>query len=117
VAGLRLAMDLLRRRKTSNKQIFMITDGKPSCLKVEGGYYKNSFGLDPEIVNKCLHLAVECRKAKTPITTFMIAEDPYLQKFVEDFTEANNGRAVYTGLSGLGEWIFSDYERNRKRRG
>lgn len=117
VAGLRLAMDLLRRRKTSNKQIFMITDGKPSCLKVEGGYYKNSFGLDPEIVNKCLHLAVECRKAKTPITTFMIADDPYLQKFVEDFTEANNGRAVYTGLSGLGEWIFSDYERNRKRRG
>lgn len=116
VAGLRLAMDLLRRRKTSNKQIFMITDGKPSCLKTEDGYYKNSFGLDPMIVNKCLNLATECRKIKIPITTFMIAEDPYLQQFVEDFTEANKGRAVYTGLGGLGEWIFSDYERNRKGR-
>ncbi len=116
VAGLRLAMDLLRRRKTSNKQIFMITDGKPSCLKVKDGYYKNSFGLDPVIVNKCLNLATECRKLKIPITTFMIAEDPYLQRFVEDFTKANSGRAVYTGLSGLGEWIFNDYERNRKKR-
>ena len=47
----------------------------------------------------------------------MIAEHHYLQKCVEDFTEANNGRAIYTGLSGLGEWIFSDYERNRKKKG
>ena len=31
VAGLELAMDLLRRRKNPNKQIFMITDGKPTC--------------------------------------------------------------------------------------
>lgn len=117
VAGLLLSMDILRRRKNNNKQIFMITDGKPSCLKVDGGYYKNSFGLDPTIVNKCLNLATECRKVQIPITTFMIAQDPYLQKFVEDFTEANNGRAIYTGLGGLGEWIFSDYERNRKRKG
>ncbi|MEL4383325.1 hypothetical protein, partial [Shewanella algae] len=45
VAGLELAMDLLRRRKNPNKQIFMITDGKPTCLKIGGKYYKNSFGL------------------------------------------------------------------------
>ena len=43
VAGLELAMDLLRRRKNPNKQIFMITDGKPTCLKVGIKYYKNSF--------------------------------------------------------------------------
>jgi uncharacterized protein with von Willebrand factor type A (vWA) domain len=73
-------------------------------------------GLDPLIVNKCLTLATECRKLHVPITTFMIAEDPYLQQFVEDFTEANKGRAIYTGLGGLGEWVFSDYERNRKSR-
>lgn len=114
VAGLQLAMDILRRKKTANKQIFMITDGKPSCLKVKGGYYKNSFGLDPIIVNRCFNLAREARKAGISITTFMIASDPYLQKFVENFTEANKGRSVYTGIEGLGEWIFNDYERNRK---
>jgi uncharacterized protein with von Willebrand factor type A (vWA) domain len=116
VAGLELAMDILRRRKSGNKQIFMITDGKPSCLKEGGEYYKNSFGLDPYIVGKCLNLARMCRKALIPITTFMLTDDPYLQQFVDDFTEANNGKALFTGLSGLGDGILLDYERNRKRR-
>ena len=49
VAGLELAMDILRRRKNPNKQIFMITDGKPTCLKVGKRYYKNSFGLDRKL--------------------------------------------------------------------
>ncbi|MFM7725354.1 MAG: vWA domain-containing protein, partial [Flavobacteriales bacterium] len=56
VAGLELAMEILRRKRSGNKQIFMITDGKPSCLKENGQYYKNSFGLDPYITGKCLNL-------------------------------------------------------------
>jgi Ca-activated chloride channel homolog len=115
VAGLELAMDLLRRRKNPNKQIFMITDGKPSCLKEGNEYYMNSFGLDRKIVAQCLNRAHACRRLKIPVTTFMIAQDPYLQKFVEEFTEANNGRAFYTSLKGLGEYIFEDYTRNRRR--
>ena len=117
VAGLELAMDLLRRRKNPNRQIFMITDGKPTCIKQsDGQYYKNSFGLDRKILNRTLNLAASCRRLGIPITTFMIAEDPWLQKFVEDFTEVNHGKAFYTSLKGLGEYIFEDYERNRRRR-
>ncbi len=115
VAGLELAMDLLRKRKNANKQILMITDGKPTCLKEHGQYYKNSFGIDQKILNKCLTLAMSCRKLKIPITTFMVASDPYLQKFVQQFTEANNGKAFYTSLEGLGNFIFEDFERNKKR--
>jgi Ca-activated chloride channel family protein len=116
VAGLQLAMDLLRRRKNANKQIFMITDGKPTCLKEFGKYYKNSFGLDQRILNKCLTLAASCRRLKIPITTFMVASDPYLQEFVRDFTAANNGKAFFTSLQGLGEFIFEDFERNKKKK-
>jgi Ca-activated chloride channel homolog len=116
VAGIELAMDLLRRKKHANKQIFMITDGKPTCLKEAGGYYKNSFGLDRKIINKCLNLAQSCRRLKIPITTFMVATDPYLKEFVHDFTEANKGKAFYTSLQGLGEYIFEDFERNKKRK-
>lgn len=115
VAGLELAMDLLRRRKNANKQIFMITDGKPTCIKEHGKYYKNSFGIDQKILNKCLTLAQSCRKLKIPITTFMVASDPYLQEFVHQFTEANNGKAFYTTLEGLGDFIFEDFERNKRR--
>lgn len=115
-AGLNLAMDILRRRKTLNKQIFMITDGKPSCLKEGARYYKNSFGLDRKIVNKTLDQAARCRRLGITITTFMIARDPYLQKFVRDFTKTNNGRAYYSDLQGLGEFIFEDYVKNRRKR-
>lgn len=116
VAGLGLAMDILKRRKTSNKQIFMITDGKPTCLKEGAKYYKNSFGLDRKIVNKTLDQAARCRKFGISITTFMIARDPYLQQFVREFTKTNNGRAYYSSLSGLGDFIFEDYIRNRRKR-
>ena len=116
VAGIELALDILRRRKTSNKQIFMITDGKPTCLKEGARYYKNSFGLDRKIINKTLDQAAKCRKLGITITTFMIARDPYLQQFVREFTSTNKGRAFYSSLSGLGEYIFEDYIRNRRRR-
>ena len=114
VAGLELAMDILRRKRNTNKQIFMITDGKPSCIKLPSGeFYKNSNGLDEMIVSKCLNKAAQARKLKIPITTFMIAKDPYLRQFVELFTAQNQGKAFLTGLSGLGEMIFEDYEKNR----
>ena len=117
VAGLQLAMDILKKKKNNNKQILMITDGKPSCLKLsDGSYYKNSNGLDERITNKCYNMAKQAKKLKIPITTFMIARDSYLQHFVREFAKANSGKAFYTGLDNLGEMIFEDYESNRKRK-
>jgi Ca-activated chloride channel homolog len=116
IAGLQLAMDLLRKRKNANKQIFMITDGKPTCMKVGSRYYKNSFGIDTKILNKTLELALQLKKIHIPVITFMIATDPYLEQFVKDFTETNRGKAFYSSLEGLGSFIFEDYERNKKKR-
>jgi Ca-activated chloride channel homolog len=115
VAGLELAMDILRRRRNTNKQIFMITDGKPTCLKVGKRYYKNSFGLDRKITGRCLNLAAQCKKLKIPITTFMIASDPYLQRFVNEFTETNNGKAFFASLDRLGSFIFRDFESGKRK--
>lgn len=115
VAGLELAMDLLRKRKNKNKQVFMITDGKPTCLKQGIKYYKNSFGLDSKIINKTLNLGAQCRKLNIPITTFMIASDPYLVEFVKEFTKINNGSAYYSSLQGLGNLVFEDFKKNRRK--
>jgi uncharacterized protein with von Willebrand factor type A (vWA) domain len=115
VAGLELAMDILRRRKNPNKQIFLITDGKPTCLKIGKRYYKNSFGLDRKVVNRCLNLAAQCKKLKIPITTFMIATDPYLQRFVQEFTEMNHGKAFFASLDKLGAFIFRDFESGKRK--
>lgn len=114
-AGLELALNTLKKRKTANKQIFMITDGKPTCLKVGAKYYKNSFGLDRKVINKTMEMASQCRRLNIPITTFMIASDPYLQQFVREFTETNNGKAYYSSLDNLGEYVFEDFIKNRKK--
>jgi Ca-activated chloride channel homolog len=116
IAGLELAMDILRKHKNSNKQIFMITDGKPTCMKVAGKYYKNSYGIDRKILVKTLELATQLKKIKIPVITFMIAQDPYLQAFVREFTEANKGKAFYSGIDKLGSFVFEDYERNKRKR-
>ncbi len=113
--GLEVARHILQRKKYANKQIFMITDGKPSCMIENGKLYKNSFGLDRKIVNKVLDEAVKCRRDKISITTFMIASDPYLQSFVREMTDANKGKAYFASLDDLGGYIFEDYIKNRKK--
>lgn len=114
--ALQKARYILQRKKFANKQIFMITDGKPSCMIENGRLYKNSFGLDRKIVNKVLDEAVACRREQIDITTFMIARDPYLQNFVRELTETNKGRAYFSSLDNLGDFIFEDYIQNRKKR-
>lgn len=115
--GLRLARRMLRRSGNINKQIFMVTDGKPSAMFDENGkLYKNSFGLDPKIINKTLDEAIALRREKVTISTFMIAQDNYLIDFVEEMTKANHGRAYYSGLNDLGQFVLVDYVRNRRKK-
>jgi uncharacterized protein with von Willebrand factor type A (vWA) domain len=114
-AGLQLAQRILRRRKHNNKQIFMITDGKPSALTENGRLYTNSFGLDMKIVNRTLEEADRCRRANIPISTFMLATDPMLVNFVEQLSQINRGRAFYSSPDRLGEYILADYIRNRRK--
>jgi uncharacterized protein with von Willebrand factor type A (vWA) domain len=114
--ALELAQRILKRKKNVNKQVFMITDGKPSAIFTDGRLYKNPYGLDRRIVNQTLNEARACRKNQISITTFMVARDEWLIDFIQQLTEVNMGRAYYSSLSQLGEYIFVDYIRNRKQR-
>ncbi|MEO8432728.1 MAG: VWA domain-containing protein [Acidobacteriota bacterium] len=114
-AGLGLARKLLVHRKNPNKQIFLITDGKPSAIWDRGRLYKNPFGLDLKIVNRTLEEADACRRDGITITTFMIATDSYLVDFVDKLTKINRGRAYYASPYNLAEFLFTDYIRNRKK--
>ena len=116
-AGLRMARNILMAKKHANKQIFMITDGKPSMItRPNGQLYRNPMGLDPRIVNRTLDEAVVCRKKKIPITTFMVTDDPYLQKFIERLTELNKGRAYFASVDDLGSFVLWDFVQNRRKK-
>jgi Ca-activated chloride channel family protein len=114
-AALQLAQRILARKKHANKQVVMITDGKPSAIREGGQLYINSFGLDAKIVNKTIEEAQACRRKHITITTFMITSDPYLKQFVERLSRANKGRAYYADLKNLGKFVMMDYVRNRKQ--
>jgi len=114
--ALQMARGLLARQKQPNKQIFLVTDGKPSAITENGRIYKNPFGLDMRIVNLTLEEADLCRRQKVVITTFMLANDPMLTQFVEKLTQINRGRAYFASPYNLGEFILADYIRNRRRR-
>ncbi len=117
-AGLQMARNILLRRNKANKQIFMITDGKPSLVRRKNGrLYRNPVGLDPIIVNRTLDEAVICRKKKISITTFMITEDEYLKQFVVKLTELNRGRAYFANPQDLGNYVFWDFLNHRRKRG
>jgi len=114
--GLRLAREILRTRRASNKRILVITDGKPSCISDKGRLYRNANGLDRRIVERTLSEGRLCQREGCRISTFMIAKDPSLVEFVETFTRAVRGQAFYTGLDQLGEIVLRDWNTASPRR-
>ncbi len=115
--GLRTGRELLLRRKSANRQIFMITDGKPTVVtRRNGEIYRNSSGLDPYIINRTLDEALICRRKNILITTFMVTSDPYLVSFIQKLTQLNRGRAYFSPVNRLGGFIFRDFMSNRSRR-
>lgn len=114
-AGLQLARRILMRRKHGNRQVVMITDGKPSAITEDGQLYRNAFGLDPRIVNRTLDEAVVLRRHHIPITTFMVAQDAQLVAFVQRLTELNRGRAYFAAPGQLEQYLLVDFIKNRRR--
>ena len=114
-AGLALCRGLLLARRSRNRQIFLITDGKPSCIHEGGALYRNPFGLDLKIVNRTLDEAERCRREGIQLTTFMLATDPGLVDFVDTLTRVARGRAFYASSGDLASFVFRDYLRNRRK--
>lgn len=114
--ALQLSRGLLARHKQPNKQVLLITDGKPSAITEAGDrIYKNPFGLDLKIVNLTLEEADLCRRQRVVVTTFMLATDPMLTEFVEKLTRVNRGRAFFASPWDLGQFVLADYVRNRRK--
>ena len=112
--GLRLSQRILARQRKDMKQIVMITDGKPSALTREDGrIYKNSFGLDPEVVRETIREVAACRRSGIMINTFMLARDYELVSFVKKVTEICRGKAYFTTPYTLGQYLLLDYMQNK----
>ena len=51
------------------------------------------------------------------INTFMLAQDPYLVRFIEKVSEIARGKAYFTSTVTLGQSVMMDFLRKKRRQG
>jgi Ca-activated chloride channel family protein len=107
--ALRRSAEILTRRRQPNRRAVMITDGKPTALftgsrrelTINSGY-----GLDPQIVAATLRQAARYPRLGIRLSVFMVADDPYLQRFVERLVAVARGEAYRATLEDLGKQVL-----------
>lgn len=109
--ALRRAAEVLIKKHQPNKRVVMITDGKPTALFRGVGRNReltinSSYGLDPEIVTATLNQAARFPRLRLDLTVFMVASDPYLERFVARLVEVSRGRAFRADLGSLGDQVL-----------
>lgn len=114
--GLELSRKLLAKEPDSNKQIIMITDGRPTAARINGRLFIHTWGLHPAILEETYLAAERCRRNQITINTFMLADDSYLVHFVKEMTRVCRGRAFYTTPHHLGQYILVDYINKKRKR-
>ena len=119
--ALRRAAEILIKKHQPNKRVVMITDGKPTALFQGVGSSRqlminSSYGLDPQIVTATLNQAARYPRLRLDLTVFMVASDPYLERFVSRLVETSRGRAFKADLGSLGDQVLRQMFGHGKRR-
>ena len=119
--ALRVAAEILGKRHQPTKRVAMITDGKPTALLRGMGanrtlWINSSYGLDPEITTATLKQAARYPKLGIDLTVFMVASDPYLERFVRQLVEVSHGQAFSATLDNLGAQVLATLGKTRRSR-
>jgi uncharacterized protein with von Willebrand factor type A (vWA) domain len=109
------ARHLLGKQRHGQRQVLMITDGEPTAHLEQGIAYFN-YPPTYRTIEQTLLEVKRCTKEGIVINTFMMEQDPYLMRFVQEITRINRGRAFFSSPGHLGEYIVTDYINNKKRR-
>lgn len=113
--GLRMAEQMLSKRQSPNKQIILITDGQPTA-HCEGDRLYLQYPPSQRTITATLQEVKRCTVKGIAINTFMLAKSYYLERFVDQMTKINRGRAFYTTPEQLGEYLVVDYLVKKRRR-
>jgi len=112
--GFQLARKLLSREH-GTKQIIMITDGEPTAHIAANGQPLFNYPPVQETVDATLHEVMRATREGIRINTFMLDATPYLQRFIEELTRLNRGRAFFTTPETLGDYVLVDFLESRRQ--
>ncbi len=115
--ALQLAQKLLSSDPNQNKQIILITDGQPTAYCYKGTIHVEwpVFGISPNAVRETIKEVKILTKKGIKINTFMVDDNPYLIRLVDEIVRINGGRVFYTTPNELGKYLLVDYI-SRKRK-
>jgi uncharacterized protein with von Willebrand factor type A (vWA) domain len=101
-------------RQSGTKQIIMITDGEPTAHIAPNGEVYFHYPPVRETVDATLREVARCTRDNIRINTFMLDPNPSLQRFVEQLTELNRGRAFFTSPETLGDYVLVDFIEHKR---
>ncbi|MPZ50197.1 MAG: VWA domain-containing protein [Dehalococcoidia bacterium] len=116
--GLRRARQLLRKHKSMNRQIILITDAHPTTYTSPTGELMGGWGYGGrgyQAIEETLKEVRRCTQNGITINTFMMARDPSLIGFAKLMSQINKGRAFFATPGRLGHYILVDYLRKKSK--
>jgi len=119
--ALHRARELLRKHKSSNRQIILITDGQPTMYTSPSGQIVRGWSpyewprYSPEAMQETLKEVRRSTRDGIRINLFMMADDPSLVAFGKLMTQINKGRAFLTSPGRLGHYVLFDYLKGKSK--
>jgi uncharacterized protein with von Willebrand factor type A (vWA) domain len=114
-AGLQVAAHILARQHTANKQVILITDGEPTA-HIKNHKICLEYPPSQRTLLETLKEVKRCTRHGITINTFMLGQDYYMERFVNELTRINRGRAFFTSPENIGDYILVDYLTNRRKK-
>ncbi len=118
--ALKRARQLLSKQRSTNRQIILITDARPTTYSDLGADEDESWAFGwprfrPGAVEETLKEVRRCTRSGITINTFMMAQEPSLVAFARLMSQINKGRAFFATPGHLGQYILVDYLRGKSK--
>jgi uncharacterized protein with von Willebrand factor type A (vWA) domain len=118
--ALKRARQLLSKQRSTNRQIILITDARPTTYSDFGADEDESWAFGwprfrPGAVEETLKEVRRCTRSGITINTFMMAQEPSLVAFARLMSQLNKGRAFFATPGHLGQYILVDYLRGKSK--
>lgn len=119
-AGIRKAMELIKRSGNRNNRVIVLTDGQPTAYyegeKIRVEFPTSMFGLSPNAAKATLAEVKRATAQGINIDTFMLDNNPVLVEFIRELSRINGGRAVICMPGELGDLVLLEEIKRRKSR-
>lgn len=118
--ALKRARQLLSKQRSTNRQIILITDARPTTYSdFDPSEDENwQYGwprFRPGAVEETLKEVRRCTRSGITINTFMMAQEPSLVAFARLMSQINKGRAFFATPGHLGQYILVDYLKGKSK--